>query len=76
MFAVLWVISAQADSTFLIAAFCRIAKLLSHSEQMGLLVGAGIEPLPLRNDQMHHGTKRRYRQNAKTQADGKRTRTD
>jgi hypothetical protein len=29
---------------FLIAAFCRLAKLLSHSEQMGWLVGAvGIE---------------------------------
>ena len=30
---------------FLIAAFCRLAELLSHSEQMGWLVGAvGIEP--------------------------------
>jgi hypothetical protein len=30
---------------FLIAAFCRLAKSLSHSEQMGWLVGAvGIEP--------------------------------
>ena len=29
----------------LIAAFCRLAKPLSHSEQMGWLVGAvGIEP--------------------------------
>ena len=26
---------------FLIAAFCRLAKSLSHSEQMGWLVGAG-----------------------------------
>ena len=31
---------------FLIAAFCRLAKSLSHSELMGWLVGAvGIEPL-------------------------------
>jgi hypothetical protein len=30
---------------FLIAAFCRLAKSLSHSELMGWLVGAvGIEP--------------------------------
>ena len=30
---------------FLIAAFCRLAKPLSHSQQMGWLVGAvGIEP--------------------------------
>jgi hypothetical protein len=30
---------------FLIAAFCRLAKPLNHSEQMGWLVGAvGIEP--------------------------------
>jgi hypothetical protein len=32
---------------FLIAAFCRLAKSLSHSELMGWLVGAvGIEPRP------------------------------
>jgi hypothetical protein len=32
-------------SFFLIAAFCRFAKSLSHSKQMGWLVGAvGIEP--------------------------------
>ncbi len=30
-----------------LAAFCRLAKPLSHSEQMGWLVGAvGIEPRP------------------------------
>ena len=30
---------------FLIAAFCRLAKSLSHSQQIGWLVGAvGIEP--------------------------------
>ena len=33
-----------SGSFFLIAAFCRLAKLLSYSEQMGWLVGAvGIE---------------------------------
>ena len=34
---------------FLIAAFCRLAKSLSHSQQMGWLVGAvGIDPDTLR----------------------------
>jgi len=37
---------------FLIAAFCRLAKSLSHSEQMGWLVGAvGIEPTTLETKQ-------------------------
>src|SRR5258708_40033758 len=37
--------ATQEAHLFLIAAFCRLAKSLSHSEQMGWLVGAvGIEP--------------------------------
>jgi hypothetical protein len=36
---------------FLIAAFCRLAKSLSHSQQMGWLVGAvGIEPTTLNSN--------------------------
>src|SRR6266851_904588 len=36
--------ATQEAHLFLIAAFCRLAKSLSHSEQMGWLVGAvGIE---------------------------------
>src|SRR5258708_12686208 len=39
--------ATQEAHLFLIAAFCRLAKSLSHSEQMGWLVGAvGIENKP------------------------------
>ncbi len=39
---------------FLIAAFCRLAKSLSHSEQMGWLVGAvGIEIASLHYKDLH-----------------------
>src|SRR5258708_7728607 len=42
--------ATQEAHLFLIAAFCRLAKSLSHSEQMGWLVGAvGIENNNVRN---------------------------
>jgi hypothetical protein len=38
-------VGATLEARFLIAALCRLVKSLSHSEQMGWLVGAvGIEP--------------------------------
>src|SRR5713101_7567052 len=42
--------ATQEAHLFLIAAFCRLAKSLSHSQQMGWLVGAvGIENNNVRN---------------------------
>jgi len=41
-------LGATLEALFLIAAFCRLAKLLNYSKQMGWLVGAvGIEHDPL-----------------------------
>ena len=55
-------VSATIEACFLIAAFRRFAKSLSHSEQMGWLVGAvGVE----NNDERNFKDLRGMRRNAK-----------